>query len=410
MKLFKIIAASVLFLLLLPLKVNSQTSDLDSLIYSGIKDIYNINFENAETKFRRIIADHPHHPAGRFFLAMIDWWRVMLDPDSEEYDDIFFQKIEDVIFQCDEILKKDPTNVDALFFKGGAIGFRGRLRAYRESWLKAADDGREALPIVERAANLDPDNLDVQLGFGIYNYYAEVIPNEYPLLKPLMLFFPKGDKQKGIQQLNNTAMHGKFAKYEARYFLLTLYYSYENDPYKADEYADLLINDFPNNPTFQRWKGRISVRKADYGTAYRIFSEVLKKADENQLGYNTNRVKREAAYYVGMYFKNLMQADSARHYFNLSAEYSSKIDKGEHSGFLVNAVLYSGMMSDLFGNREEAITNYNRVLKMKEYLNSHSVAKQYLENPYRPLSILPGIQLKGSGDGDSVQTTNGTHR
>lgn len=62
------------------------------------------------------------------------------------------------------------------------------MRALRESWLKAADDGREALPIVEEASALDPDNMDVQLGFGIYNYYADVIPNEYPILKPLMIF------------------------------------------------------------------------------------------------------------------------------------------------------------------------------------------------------------------------------
>ena len=75
-------------------------------------------------------------------------------------------------------------------FKGGAIGFRGRLRATRDSWIKAADDGREALPIVEQASKLDSNNTDVELGFGIYNYYAAVIPDEYPMIKPLMIFFP----------------------------------------------------------------------------------------------------------------------------------------------------------------------------------------------------------------------------
>lgn len=102
------------------------------------------------------MADYPESPAGRFFLAMIDWWKILIDLDYEGYDDIFYQKLEDVIFQCDQILDKDDKNVDALFFKGGAIGFRGRLRALRESWLKAADDGRTALPIVQYASKLDP--------------------------------------------------------------------------------------------------------------------------------------------------------------------------------------------------------------------------------------------------------------
>jgi len=132
----------------------TQNSDFDSRVNEGIKQIYNIKFTQAEKTFRSIMADYPDDPAGRFFLAMIDWWKILLDPDNESHDEIFFQKLDDVIYQCDQILDKNPDDVNALFFKGGAIGFRGRLRAFRESWLKAADDGREALPIVEQARRL----------------------------------------------------------------------------------------------------------------------------------------------------------------------------------------------------------------------------------------------------------------
>lgn len=253
-----------LFFLTITFSISAQTSDFDSRVNDGIKQIYNIKFTEAEKTFRSVMADYPEQPAGRFFLAMIDWWKILLDPDNESYDEIFFQKIEDVIYQCDQILDKNPKDVNALFFKGGSIGFRGRLRAFRESWLKAADDGREALPIVEEAAALDPNNMDVQLGFGIYNYYASVIPNEYPMIKPLMIFFPDGDKEKGIQQLKNTALNGKFAKYEARYFLMTLYYRYENNSMLADDYAKMLTDDFPDNPVFEKWRGRIAVRRGDY--------------------------------------------------------------------------------------------------------------------------------------------------
>ena len=152
-----------LFILLFSFSIFAQNSDFDSRVNDGIKQIYNIKFTEAEKTFRSVIADYPQHPAGRFFLAMIDWWKILLDPDNESYDEIFFQKLEDVIYQCDQLLAKNPKDVDALFFKGGSIGFRGRLRAFRESWLKAADDGREALPIVEEAASLDPNNMDVQL-------------------------------------------------------------------------------------------------------------------------------------------------------------------------------------------------------------------------------------------------------
>ncbi|MDP3149631.1 MAG: tetratricopeptide repeat protein [Ignavibacteria bacterium] len=370
------------FLIMFSFSAFPQDAKFDSVAATGIKQIYNVQFEDAEKTFRSLISDYPQHPAGRFFLAMIDWWKILLDIDNESLDDLFYQKLEDVIFQCDGILKKDEGNIDALFFKGGAIGFRGRLRAVRESWLKAADDGREALPIVERAAKLNPKNQDVQLGFGIYNYYAAVIPDQYPLVKPLMIFFPSGDKAKGIEQLKNTAFNGKYAKYEARYFLMTLNFQYENNPYEADTYATMLTTQFPNNPNFERWMGRIAVRKGEGERYHKIFSTVLEKCKQKKRGYNQT-VEREANYYVGLFFKSINNPDSSIIYFEKSLQLSSELDKEETSGFQINTVLYLGMMYDALNQRDKAKEYYNRVLDMREYGSSRSMAKQYLEKPFK---------------------------
>lgn len=366
-------------IILFGINLVAQNSDFESRVESGIKQIYNIKFAEAEKTFRSLIADYPDHPAGRFFLAMIDWWKILLDVENESHDEIFFQKLEDVIFQCDKILEKDPQNVDALFFKGGSIGFRGRLRALRESWLKAADDGREALPIVERASRLDPDNLDVQLGFGIYNYYAAVIPEEYPLIKPLMIFFPSGNKEEGLRQLRNTAFNGKYAKYEARYFLMTIFYRYESNPWQAEEFAKMLVDDFPDNPTFQRWLGRIYVRQGKLQLADSLFKDVLRKADENFYGYNFPVALREANYYVGYNYKLNNELDSAKIYLTRCAEISQQIDKEEESGFLINSVLYLAQISEAKNLFEEAISYYERLLKMRDWGNSHTLAKNSLK-------------------------------
>jgi hypothetical protein len=64
----------LLFLLLLPNKsILPQSSNFDTLVTTGIKQIYSINFSEAEVTFRKLMADYPDHPSGRFFLAMIDW-------------------------------------------------------------------------------------------------------------------------------------------------------------------------------------------------------------------------------------------------------------------------------------------------------------------------------------------------
>ena len=378
----KILLLSVVIFAVFSIAAHAQGDKFDSLATMGVRQIYSIQFEKAEKTFRALIADYPDHPAGRFFLSMIDWWKILLNPDDESYDEIFFQKLEDVIYQCDQILDKNADDVDALFFKGGSIGFRGRLRSLRESWLKAADDGREALPIVERASNLDPNNKDVQLGFGIYDYYASVIPEEYPLLKPLMIFFPSGDKQKGLSELESTAEYGKYAKYEARYFLMTIYYNYENNPFNAFEYADKLNKEFPDNPVFERWKGRIAARKGDYTESAKIFRDVLVKTDSGYTGYTTIPVKREATYYVAVEYKNTEKLDSSEYYFNQCLDDSKKIDKDGESGFWINCTLYLGMINDELGNRQKALDYYNQLLNMKEYGSSHSLAKKYIAEPY----------------------------
>lgn len=355
----------------------------DSLVTAGIKQIYDIKFPLAEATFKKVTAEYPEKPAGRFFIAMIDWWKIILDPGTESYDDIFYKKIEDVIDQCDNILDRDPGNVDALFFKGGAIGFRGRLRAYRESWLKAAGDGREALPIVEEAAKLDPKNVDVKLGFGIYNYYVAVLPDKYPVLKPIMLFFPGGNKKQGIADLEYVAREGKYAKYEARYFLMNIFYYYEENFEGAEKYAKMLNGDFPDNPSFERWLGRIYARRGKSKISSSVFADVLRKYKKGYTGYTFMPVKREADYYVAYQYKLEGKPDSAKIFFKDCADLSRKIDEEGESGFLVNSTLYLGMIADASGERARAVGYYNAVLDMKEFKNSHSLAEQYLKTPYK---------------------------
>jgi len=363
----------IIIFFLISVSLKSQT--LDERIETGIKQIYNIEFEAAEKTFRSVLTDYPENPAGRFFLAMVDWWKILLDIDNESYDQLFFQKIEDVIFHCDKILEKDKRNIDALFFKGGAIGFRGRLRALRDSWLKAADDGREALPIVEYASKLDPSNQDVQLGFGIYNYYAAVIPEQYPFIKPLMIFFPKGDKEKGISQLKETALKGKYAKFESQYFLMTLYFNYENNFEEAYKYAANLTSLFPKNPSFQRWLGRIYARLGNWKNADSVFSNYLQKADSGFYGFNFPFGLRESNYYVAVHLKNEQLLDSSKHHFQKCIEISEKIDKDEDSGFKINSTIYLAQIAEEKKDIKSSIDYYRKVLKMRNWNNSHQLAE-----------------------------------
>ena len=357
----------------------SQTVKFDSLVNTGINQIYNIKFAKAESTFDQLEKDFPKHPAGKFFKAMIIWWKIMLDQSDEQHDDLFEEKLEAVVDFCDDLLDENENNVDALFFKGGALGFRGRLYSIRKDWFDAALDGKEALPLVYEAYEIDPTNEDVKLGFGIYNYYAAAIPEKYPFIKPAMIFFPSGDKEKGINQLKSTAQKGKYAAIESQFFLLNLYYQFEEDHNEALIYAKPLHENFPDNPTFQKYVGRIYVKKGDYATASNYFGDIKDKANRNMPGYN-EVLLREAEYYLGVNYMRKNKIDSANASFSDCYELSKIIDedRDEESGFQVNALIYLARIADRKGDKNSAKKYYEEVLDLRNYSNSHKKAKRYL--------------------------------
>ncbi len=350
----------------------------------GIDLVYNLKFERAEQEFQHLVAAYPQHPAGYFFIAMVDWWRILMDIDNESLDDRFIAKLDVVIDKCDSILDVNPDDVTALFFKGGSFGFRGRLRANRGSWVKAANDGRLALPIVQRAYKIAPGNFDILLGIGIYNYYAEAIPEQYPIVKPLMVFFPTGDKKKGVEQLALAAANAKYAATEAGYFLLQLNYTHEKQFDKALEISQKLFTRFPNNVVFHRYVGRCLVSLGQWEKARATFDNILSRCGNPGLamvGYSES-AKREALYYLGVYAMNAGKYNEALQDFYRCDEVSRELDKNGESGFMVMANLRIGFMYDLRSNRSLAVQQYRKVLAMKKFENSHDQADQYLKSRY----------------------------
>ena len=348
----------------------------------GIDLVYNLEFEQAEQQFQQLITAYPQHPAGYFFMAMVDWWRILMDIDNESLDDRFVVKLEIVIDKCDSILDVRPDDVTALFFKGGSLGFRGRLRANRGSWVKAANDGRLALPIVQRAYKIAPENFDILLGIVIYNYYAEAIPEQYPIVKPLMIFFPSGDKKKGVEQLTLAAANAKYAATEAGYFLLQLNYTHEKQFDKALEISQKLFAQFPNNVVFHRYVGRCYVSLGQWEKARITFENILSRCGNPAMVGYTASTKREALYYLGVYAMNNGKFDEALQDFYHCDEISRDLDKNGESGFMVMANLKIGFIYDIQSSRDLAVQQYRKVLAMKKFENSYDQAEQYIKTRY----------------------------
>ncbi len=357
-------------------------SDADSLVLLGSDLIYNLEFAKAEQIFKDVQKKYPIHPAGYFLDAMIDWWIINLNLDDERRDGQFLKKIDKVINKCDYILDSIPTDINALFFKGGAIGYRARLYALRNKWIAAARDAQVALDILTRCQILAPTNHDILLGTGIYNYFSQKFAEDYPIIKPLMAFAPRGDKRLGLFQLRSAANYARYAKVEAEVVLLQVYYSYENDIYEAQKIAEELHTKYPNNPYFHKYLGRIYVRMG-YTTEFeKTWRDIFSRCSEKWYGYN-NSTAREAIYYIGLALLTRNNFSEAEKYFKKAIEGSKIVDK-EETGFLAFSYLKLGNIYDAMGNRNKAVQSYNQVLKIKDYNDSHNQAKKFIQSPYKP--------------------------
>ncbi|MEK7748479.1 MAG: hypothetical protein AAB269_00315, partial [Bacteroidota bacterium] len=356
--------------------------EIDRRIQRGIDYIYNIELEKADSQFTEVIKLRPDHPVGYFFQAMVHWWRILTNFDDESHDQQFYDMLNVVIDMAEKRLDENSKDVTALFFKGGAVGFRGRLRANRGNWLGAANDGIVALPVVRKAYELDPNNYDVLLGIGIYNYYADIVPDRYPIVKPLMIFFPSGDRKRGLEQLSLASRNSKYAKVEATYFLMQNYFNFEKDYSKALELARQLHAKYPRNSVFHRYLGRCLVSTGLLADANAQFVEIESRFWKKQTGYDAYD-GREAYYYVGKFDFLSGRLDNALVKLEKCDSLSRKIDKDGPSGFMSLGNLLMGMTYDLQNKREYALQQYRKVLAMKEYENSHVDAKRYTEKPYK---------------------------
>ena len=346
----------------------------------GLDHLYDLRFHEAQMVFQEIDRRYPNHPIGPFLGALNTWWEILIDLSDTSHDKAFYAAMDEVIRRSDAMLKRDKTNFDAYFFKGAALGFRGRLRSNRGDWFKAAMDGKRAMDYVLAVARKDPNNADYIFGKGIYDYYAAVVAEKYPFTKPVMVFFPSGDRERGIAELTRTATQGTLIQTEAAYFLLQIYYMFEQDYEKSVYYANWLRDRHPENSFFHTYQGRVFARWSEWDRAEQVFREVLKRYHQKRTGYNLASAEQAFYYLARGSMAHREYNEALTHLQNL--EILSSRRPGD-SYFEVWGRFRQGMAHDAMGNRDQATQIYRQVLKMKDWADVHDRARDYLETPYQ---------------------------
>jgi hypothetical protein len=345
----------------------------------AINMLYNYKFDEADKDFRWLKYRYPKHPMPHFLMGLAEWWKIVPNTDNEAFDKAFLAQMDSTIALADKMYDIEQNKIEAAFFLAAAYAFKGRLYSERESWAKAAFAGKKSLKYFEVCKGNGDLSPELLFGDGLYNYYAEWVPKEYPILKPVLALFPKGNKKLGEKQLETVGNNAFYTRVEARYFLLQIY-SMENQYGKAYELAKYMWQTFPNNPYFERYFCRTAFVTGRADEATTAAKNILDKIDSGMPGYEGVSGRNAAyvlAYYNMNYNKNYELAEG---YYQKAIDFSVKT-KSTNAGYYVSSLLGLGKIAEMKKNYDEALRYYKLADDKADKKSSQNAeAKKSIEN------------------------------
>lgn len=381
-KIFIIVLSSILFLYQLvtgedlPKSNTADELDINESIIQGIELIYDGNFDIAEELFSNLIDDNPRNPAPYFYYAMITWSRMALGfwspKDVEEYS----ERIDSAISIARMEINRGRADSFTYFYLGGALGFKGRLRLMEQKWLSSYLIAVEAINALKTCQEMDPDNMDVLLGLGMYDYYTARFSG---ILKFLAnLFLHKGDRERGLAELHTAADEATYSTIEAKSLLLYIYLYLEKDYSKALSLSEELAERFQHHPGHIYNKG-INYILLDMDLEYqKTLGLIHFKASQQVSQVETCCWQKRGSYLEAGYWLFNGQYGKAREKF----EAILRNPDPENNPYMIAwPMLKIGMSYELEGDKQKAIEYYELVTKMENGSGAQFLAEKYIKDP-----------------------------
>ena len=246
-----------------------EPSPAPAILDQGFSELYKLNFQGARQQFLSYQHLEPSDPLGKaaeaasylyeefndkgvftsaFFLNDDRFLGGVEGKPSENRNDSFLQVNGQARVMAQGLLKQNPRDAHGLLVLTMTDGMESDYDALIEKKQLA---GLSMMRRAEGEANtllaIDPTAQDAYLALGASNYVIGSLPG-------YKRFFLKvggvhGDKQRGIQQMQQAADHGHYLKPFAK-ILLALGYEREHQVDRARILLADLSAQFPENPLF----------------------------------------------------------------------------------------------------------------------------------------------------------------
>ncbi len=348
-------------------------------ILAGINMIYDRRFTDAEALFKEMTTDNPQDPGGYFYLAMITWSRLAAGFWTPEMVTEFKRRIDRAIEVAQTRVDGKGANSYDFFYLGGALGFKGRFELMKGNMFSSFLLASDAISALKTCREMAPDNKDVLLGIGTFDYYTARLSGVLKFLTYFLLH--RGDRKEGLKKLNEAALHATYSSTEAKSVLLYIeLFSEQNFP-EALAFAAELSNRYPNNPRLKTLEGVCFIRMGKDRQYREVLQNLLTRSRKAPSPETAAIWKKRALYLESI--NDLYQGRYTKARSSLE-EILKNPDPVHDPAMIAWPLIKLGMSYDLSGNRDRALGYYNQVFNMENGAGAQFVADKLLKEPIGP--------------------------
>ena len=345
-------------------------------ILRGIDLLYNHHFEESEVLFHKVIAESPDRPIGYFYLGMVSWSRLASGFWTTERVKEYNTRLDRTIDVARKRVEDRLADSFDFLYLGGALGFKGRFELMRNKWFSSFLLAADAVEALKRCLYEDPDNKDVLLGLGTFDYYTARLSGVLKFLSYLLLH--RGGKEEGLRKLQTAANEAIYSGSEAKSMLLHIYLFLEEDFVKALDLAEDLQQRYGRNPRYKFLKGVSQIRLGRDTDFRATVNHLRQKSNKASTVEMSSLWDRRSLYLESTYDLFHTRYSDARSKLRAILR---QPDETNDPAMIAWPLLKIGMSYDLEGLRDAAKTYYGRVLDMKNGSGAQFLAKKLLDQP-----------------------------
>jgi tetratricopeptide (TPR) repeat protein len=241
------------------LHLSPEAAALADKIYSG-------DTEGGIADAVQLERQQPEHPIGYLLEGEALWWQIWCTSAEFKYGmtyprhraklaaDRHYLELAAKVSSLAEAQIARQETAEMQFYAGMGDALNARLFGLRGEGRNTARAGVRAREHLLRAAALDPQFADADMGLGLYNYYVDTLSAVARVLR-FFMGIPGGSKREGIRQLQRAIAEGVLVAPEARFYLAINLHNYDQQYERALEVLGPLAEKYPSNALFQLARG-----------------------------------------------------------------------------------------------------------------------------------------------------------